>query len=344
MRNAGHGAFSTALLGFVLASGCGDDGGAVDDGGRDRDGAPAIDASGRDGGGTDGGGDDAGGGMDGGPVAPRDPFDGIGDVEMVRGGFMFLEGPHWRAADGVLLFTDIPASQIWELVPPDAFDVFREPSNGANGLATDEAGNLLAAEHEARRVSRTLSDGTIETVAERYMGMRLSSPNDLAVRSDGTIYFTDPPYGLSGRPQEVPFNGVYRVAPGGALTAEWMGPMASRPNGIDLSPDERTLYVADTAAGAVRAYDVAADGSLSGERDFATDTPGADGMAVDETGNLYVTTSEGVKVYASTGSLWGTIDIPMQPANCGFGDADRQTLYVTAQTTLYRVRIAIRGL
>lgn len=278
------------------------------------------------------------------PPPPRDPFDGIGAVEVVQSGFSFIEGPHWRAADGVLLFTDIPANTIHQLTPPDSVSVFRSPSDNANGLGTDSAGLLLAAEHGARRVSRTLGDGSVETVAERYMGDMLNSPNDLAVRADGTIYFTDPPYGLGGRPREVAFNGVYRVAPDGALSAEWMGPVDSRPNGVSLSVDQAILYVADTDAGLVRAYDVAPDGRLSGERDFATDTPGADGMAVDETGNLYVTTNRGVQVYARDGTSWGTIDVPMTPANCAFGDDDYQTLYITARTTLYRVRISIRGL
>jgi len=343
--------FASFVILVLLIPACGDDGGgpdgAVDSGSGDS--APPdapIDTGVGDTGVDTGPADSAADAPlpDGGPPPPRDPFDGIGDVEMVQGGFSFLEGPHWRAADGVLLFTDIPENTIHALTPPSSVAVFRMPSDNANGLGTDAAGQLLAAEHGARRVSRTLADGTVETVVERYMGDRLNSPNDLAVRADGTIYFTDPPYGLMGRMREVAFNGVYRVAPDGSLTAEWMGPTESRPNGVSLSADQGTLYVVDTNAGLVRAYDVAADGSLSGERDFVTDTPGADGMAVDETGNLYVTTSNGVQAYSRDGTSWGTIVVPMQPANCGFGDDDYQTLYITARTTLYRVRIAIRGL
>jgi gluconolactonase len=323
---------------------CGDDGGT--DGGTTRDSAPIdvgadaardaeVDALRED---------TSADAPDGALPPPRDPFDGAGELEPVQSGFEFLEGPRWRDSEGVLLFTDIPANTIYRLAPPDAIDVFRMPSDNANGLANDADGLLLAAEHGTGRVSRTLAGGTVETVAERYMGDRLSSPNDIAVRSDGTLYFTDPPYGLSGRTQEVPFNGVYRVAPDGTLTAEWMGALDSRPNGIVLSPDQDLLYVADTSAGKVRVYDVSIDGSLSGERDFVTDTPGADGMAIDETGNLYVTTSDGVKVFSREAMTWGTIEVPQVPANCGFGDADHQTLYITARTTLYRVRIPIRGL
>jgi sugar lactone lactonase YvrE len=339
--------FSTLLL-TLYTPGCGDDGAIDDDTGPPTDSgrdAP-IDSSMIDSAVLDTAFGDSSLDAPGDTALPppRDPFDGIGAVEMVQGGFSFIEGPHWRAADGVLLFTDIPATTIHRLSPPSTIDVFRTPSDSANGLGTDGAGLLLAAEHGARRVSRTLSDGSVESVATSYMGDQLNSPNDLAVRSDGTIYFTDPPYGLAGRPREVAFNGVYRVAPDGSLTAEWMGPAASRPNGISLSPDQGVLYVADTAGGLVRAYDVAADGSLSGEREFVTDTPGADGMAVDETGNLYVTTANGVQVYSSDGTSWGTIDVPMVPANCAFGDDDYQTLYITARSTLYRVRISIRGL
>lgn len=281
--------------------------------------------------------------VDTGPVGPSNPLDGIGEPEVVGDtGFFFLEGPHWREAEGVLLFSDVAGNTIWELTPPSEFRVFRAESNGANGLATDGNGFLLVAEHGGR-VSRTLADGTIETVADSYMGDALSSPNDLAVRSDGTIYFTDPPFGLGGRTQELPFNGVFRVAPSGELSVEWEGPPASRPNGLIFSPDERTLYVADSAAGSVRRYDVAADGSLSGESDFATDTPFANGMAVDEEGNLYVATTMGVKVYAPDGELWGTLALPHQPANCTFGGADRRSFYVTARATLYRVTATIPG-
>lgn len=277
------------------------------------------------------------------PDGPQDPFDGIGDVQLVDEGYQFLEGPTWRAADGVLLFSDIPANTIYQLTPPATIAEFRMPSGNSNGLDSDSDGLLLAAEHGNRRISRTMAGGTVVDVATMYMGDRLNSPNDIAVHSDGTIYFTDPPYGISPGDQELSFNGVFRVPTAGGLVAEWEGDLASRPNGIALSPDEGTLYVADTAAGEVRAYVLTA-GSLTNEMVFTDATPGADGMAVDTEGNLYVTTAEGVKVFASDGSLWGTIAVPRIPANCAFGRPEASTLYITAREGLYSVTIPIRGI
>jgi gluconolactonase len=269
------------------------------------------------------------------------PLDGVGEPQLVMEGFQFLEGPVWRP-DDVLLFSDIPADTIYQVEPPSTVSTFRNPSGNANGLANDTNGLLLAAEHGNRRVSRTESGGDIVTVADSYQGDRLNSPNDIAVRSDGTIYFTDPPYGIDPADQELAFNGVFRVDPQGNLSAEWEGPLSSRPNGIGLSPDESTLYVADTT-GVVRAYDVATDGSLSGERTFAADTPGADGMAIDADGNLFVTTSGGIRVFAPDGSEWGTVVVPRTPANVTFGAPDGRTLFITARQGLYYVRLPIPG-
>ncbi|HJL16974.1 MAG TPA: SMP-30/gluconolactonase/LRE family protein [Sandaracinaceae bacterium LLY-WYZ-13_1] len=344
-RGDGRAIGRAGRLALCLLLGLGCDGGGDADAGLDGS-VPAADG-GRD----DAGGRDAARPQDaratdatlGDAGALPDPLDGAGAVALVRDGFTFLEGPHWRAADGVLLFTDIPESTIHRLAPPDAIDVFRMPSGEANGLATLPDGRLLAAEHANRRVSVTAADGTVSGLATTFEGGRLNSPNDLAVRSDGTVYFTDPPYGLGGTPPDLDFHGVFRVDPAGALHDEWRGSSAQRPNGIGLSPDERVLYVADTADGLVRAFDVAADGSTSGERPFATGTPNADGMAVDRDGNLFVTTADGVAVLAPDGSRWGTITVPEVPANCAFGDADRRTLYVTARTGLYAVRLPIPG-
>jgi gluconolactonase len=282
----------------------------------------------------------------GGTTETFDPLQGIGTVELVADGFMFTEGPTWRSAEQRLLFTDIPANTIHQLTPPDAVSVFVADSGRANGLDSDLDGLLLAAEHANRRVSRTLANGTVVTVVSEYMGDRLNSPNDIAVRSDGTIYFTDPPYGIDpNTEQELEFNGVFRVAPDGGLTAEWEGAKSSRPNGLVLSPDESVLYVADTMAG-VMVFDVNADGSLSNERDFIETLPSADGMAIDMGGNLFVTTATGVQVFDPTGNSWGTIEIPdgRAPANCAFGGDDARTLYITAREALYRVSLLRPGL
>lgn len=303
-----------ALLALSLI-GCGDDGGAT----PDPDGAaPGIDAS-----------------------PDVNPLDGIGAVTLVQGGFDFVEGPQWVAADGVLLFSDIPANTIYQLEEPDTITVFRTPSGNSNGLALDPDGALLAAEHGTRRVSRDEV-----TVVDAYEGMRLNSPNDVVASSAGMIYFTDPPYGIADADRELPFMGVFR-APlgGGAAFAEWEGPLSARPNGIALSPDERTLYVADTADGMLRAWDVeVSGGTLANLRVVTAAVPGADGMAVDAVGNLFVTTSTGIRVFAPDGTMWGEIDVPEQPANCAFGGADRRTLYITARTSLYRVELAAPGL
>ncbi len=283
---------------------------------------------------------DAAQGLDAGP--PVDPLVGIGVVEQVAGGFGFTEGPQWDPASGVLYFSDIPNNRIHK-VTGTTVTVFREPTGKANGLALDTAGRLMAAEHFNRRVSITDVDGGVAAVVERYQGQRFNSPNDLIMRSDGTLYFTDPPYGLEGA-REVSFNGVYRLTPGGVLTAEDQGNAnTTRPNGVVLSLDETTLYVADTAQSRVFAWDVAGDGALSNKRVFVMTMGGGDGMALDARGNLYVTTSAGVEVFAPSGTRWGIITVAQEPANCAFGDADARTLYITARTALYKVRLVAPG-
>jgi len=293
-------------------------------------------------------------GGDAGPAAPdasspsdaADPLAGIGDVALVAGGFMFVEGPRWLEARGTLVFSDIPASTIRELTPPSTIAVFRMPSDNANGLGVLPDGRLLAAEHGTRRVSVSAGDGTGRvTLVDGFEGHALNSPNDVVTAADGTVYFTDPPYGIADADRELDFMGVFRVPAGGAAPiAEWRGALTARPNGLGLSPAGDTLYVDDTDAGVVRAFDVGAGGALSGERTISTDVPTADGLAIDVDGNLYVATTAGIRVLAPSGATLGTIAVPEQPANCAFGDADHRTLYITAQTGLYRVRTPIPGL
>jgi gluconolactonase len=273
-----------------------------------------------------------------------DPLMGRGDLEKVRGGFMFTEGPVWIASKGLLLFSDIPADTIHQLQPPATVTVFRMPSGRSNGLGLDTQGRLIASEGDNRRVSRTLADGSVETVADRWQGRRLNSPNDNITRSDGTIYFTDPPYGVpTGQARELDFQGVFRVDPAGTLHLESRA--MNRPNGVALSPDEKTLYVDDTADGLVRKFPVMPDGSLGPPMMFVPATGGGgDGMAMDDAGNLYVTTNAGVTVYNPSGMSWGTIPLPEVPTNCTFGGPDRKTLYITAPTSLYRLTLKIPGL
>lgn len=271
-----------------------------------------------------------------------DPLAGVGEVELVAEGYQFTEGPQWMQDDGVLLFTDLAgAGTIFQVAGDDEISVFRHPSDGANGLAVDTEGRLLAAERWTGRVTRTESDGTVTPIAERFEGAALNQPNDIAVRSDDTIYFTDPYFGDGTT--DLDFHGVFRIAPDGSLTAERRGALTEQPNGVTLSPDESVLYVSDYAADLVWIFDVANDGSLSDARTFVTTGDGPDGMAVDTAGNLFVTSASGIEVFAPDGTPWGVIPVPRTPANCAFGGADGRTLYITAGGGLYRVTLAHPG-
>jgi len=266
-------------------------------------------------------------------------------VEKVAGGFQFTEGPVWNPA-GFLLFSDIPANQIVKFAPGAAPTVFRTPSGNSNGLTYDRSGRLLMCEHSNRRVTRLEPDGTLTVLAASYDGKMLNSPNDIVVRSEGTIYFTDPPFGIpEGQKKELPFQGVYKIAPDGKLTL--LVQDFDRPNGIALSPDEKTLYVDDSVRLHVRAFDVAADGSISNGRVLAelkSQRPGVpDGLKVDRQGNLYVTGAGGVWVFDKAGKHLGTIVLSELPANCAWGDKDFRTLYLTARTGLYKIRLKIPG-
>jgi gluconolactonase len=266
------------------------------------------------------------------------PLEGSPKVEKVVGGFGFTEGTTWNAAGGFLLFSDIPNNKIHKLVPPNTVSVFRADSGKSNGLQFDGAGRLFTAEHWNRRLARTDVDGKIVVLADKFGGQLLNSPNDVIVRSDGNVYFTDPDYGLEGRPRGVDKRGVYRIDPKGELTR--FDTAMNQPNGIALSPDESVLYVADSASPNVWKWNVAADGSVSGRTKFADSN--SDGMAVDDAGNVYLT-SGGVKVLKPGGGSWGTISVPEGPANCAFGGPDRKTLYIAARTSIYRVTLAVPG-
>ncbi|NLP23381.1 MAG: SMP-30/gluconolactonase/LRE family protein, partial [Syntrophomonadaceae bacterium] len=213
-------------------------------------------------------------------------------------------------------------------------------SQCSNALAYDMHGSLLAAEHGARRVSRQKADGSIEILADNYEGKKLHSPNDIAVRSDNTIYFTDPPYGLGRRPPELSFMGLYRIDPHGKIYLE--GEFYQCPNGLAFSPDERILYLALTEADEVVVMDVAQDGSTSNVRSFAR-VPYPDGIAIDLAGNIYVAGGKGVAVLAPDGTQLGTIPMPRIPANCAFAGPDGKWLVITASDHLYQVKVPIPG-
>jgi gluconolactonase len=281
-------------------------------------------------------------------------LDDNAQVEKVADGFDFIEGPVWYPK-GFLLFSDIPANTIYRWTPNEKPGVFRQPSGNANGNTLDREGRLISAEHGNRRVSRTLEDGTVVTLASQYEGKRLNSPNDVVVKSDGSIYFTDPPYGIKSEQEELGFYGVYRIAPDGKLTL--LVRDFVRPNGIAFSPDEKKLYIDDSEKGHIRVFDVKPDGTLDNGRIFAelkdpNKNGVPDGMKVDVEGNVYSTGPGGVWVFSPSGNLLGTIEVPEVTTNLAWGlsaqvsaqeDRDYKTLYITANKSLYRIRLKIPG-
>ena len=272
-------------------------------------------------------------------------------MERIAAGFGFTEGPVWRG--GHLLFSDIPNSRIvrWEHKEegPEV-TTFRHPSGNANGHTLDHEGRLVSCEHSTRRVTRTEPNGPVTVLASEFEGKRLNSPNDVVVAPGGAIYFTDPPFGLPDRTEgkELRHQGVYRIDP---ATGELALAAADfdLPNGLAFSPDASRLYVDDSAKHHIRVFDVAADGSLSGGDVFAdlTGNEGEigvpDGMKVDSAGNVYCTGQGGLWVFEPGGAVLGRIICPEQPANCGWGEDDWRTLYLTARTGVYSIRLNIPG-
>ena len=261
-------------------------------------------------------------------------------LEKVETGFRFTEGPAW-SHEGFLLFSDVPNNYIRKLVPGERSDVFRAESDGANGNTFDAQGRLYTCESKSRRVTRTDKKGRIEVLADKWEGKRLNAPNDIVVRKDGHVWFTDPAFGDQADHRELDFYGVYHISPKGELRL--VAKPVGRPNGIALSPNARILYVANSDDHNVRAYDVDRNGETSNERIMIASVDGVpDGMKVDAKGNIYVA-AKGLAVYSPEGKLLHTIEMAETPANCAFGDPDFQTLYITARTSLYRVRLDVKG-
>jgi gluconolactonase len=284
-------------------------------------------------------------------------------IEKLAGGFRFTEGPVWiRDGGGYLLFSDIPANAILKWTPAGV-TTFRKPVFpdkhpdgqfvGSNGLTLDAQGRLISCEHGNRRVARTEKDGAITVLVDRFEGKRLNSPNDAVYQKNGDLYFTDPPYGFQKQDddpaKELPFNGVYRLTANGKL--ELLVKDMTRPNGLGFSPDEKLLYIAnsDPKRKNWMVFDVRADGTLANGRVFFDVTQERadglpDGLKLDAAGNLYCTGPGGVWVFSPDGKHLGTIRPPEVPANCHWGDADGKTLYMTARTGLYRIRLNAVGL
>ena len=273
----------------------------------------------------------------------------VNPVERVASGFRFTEGPVWMAEEESLLFSDIPASQILKLKNDGRVVVSRAPSGNANGLTRDREGRLIVCEQGNRRVTRLERDGSISVVADRFQGKRLNSPNDVVVKSDGGIYFTDPHYGIDPCQREQPVQGVYFLPPDGSEMRLVAGDF-EMPNGLAFSPDEQTLYIDDSAPERrhVRVLRVEEDGSLTNGRlfhDMNIRKPGnPDGMKVDVCGNIYCSGAGGVWIFSPQGGFLGTIKTPETPSNCAWGDGDLQSLYITARTSVYRVRVNIPGM
>jgi gluconolactonase len=266
-------------------------------------------------------------------------------IEKLAGGFTYVEGPVWDRAGGFLLFTEGQgANKILQWTPDGRVTTFRHPSHDSNGLTLDRQGRLIACEQENRRVTRTEKDGTIVSIVEQYEGRRLNSPNDVVVRSDGSIYFTDPDFGNPWQ-QELPYQGVFRVSPDGRLTL--LADDFAEPNGLAFSPDEKTLYVDDSFRPQIRAFDVKADGTLANGRVFAPLTSrgnwAADGMKVDGEGDVYCTGPGAIEVFDPQGKPLGRIICPELADNLGWGDVDGKGLFVTAQKSLYHIRLNIPG-
>ncbi len=286
-------------------------------------------------------------------------------IEVVAAGFEWSEGPVWVRDGGYLLFSDIPRNSVMKWKEGEGISLYLKPSGytgaadygrepGSNGLVLDPTGRLVSCEHGDRRISVLYPDGGKRTLVDNFEGKRLNSPNDAVFHSSGDLYFTDPPYGLPKQwadpRRELDFCGVYRLGKDGRLTL--LTKEMTRPNGIAFSPDERTLYVAQSDAKAAiwKAFPVKADGTLGAGRVFYDVTasvgklPGApDGMKVDRDGNLFATGPGGVHVFAPDGTLLGRISTGERTANCAWGD-DGSTLYMTADMYLCRIKTTTRGL
>ena len=287
--------------------------------------------------------DDSGGG------GPQDPLEGMGDPEMVGSGFSFAEGPVWVAELGALLFTDIAVDAILCFDPQTGdIEPFIQGSGAhANGLGLDGLGNLLMCEGGHRRVTRRSADGTVDVLADTWAGAPFNAPNDVAVHASGTIFFTDPTYGanpdLGGSPPVLDFQGLYRIAVDGEVTL--VDDTLEQPNGVLVSPDGTTLFVADTPSRIVVAYPLDDDAMPGSGIPWFEVEGGGDGMTMDEDGNLYVASADGIEVWQPDGSArWGTISMPDVPTNCAFGGDDLTTLYVTTiEGFLFRARTDLKG-
>ena len=261
-------------------------------------------------------------------------------VERIATGLRFAEGPTWTA-DNLLIFSDTPANRVMRWVPNEGLQVHREKASGPVGTAVDSQGRLYVCETRARRVIRIDKKNHEEVLAEKWEGKRLNAPHDIAVRKDGHVWFTDPAFASANESRELDFYGVFHLNPKGVIevVAKWK----TRPNGIALSADGHTLYVANSDERSIHAWDLARSGEASNDRVVVSKISGVPGgIRTDEKGNLYVA-AKGVQIYSGEGKLLHRFELSERSSNLAFGDPDYSALYVTAQTSVYRIRIDIKG-
>jgi gluconolactonase len=268
-------------------------------------------------------------------------------LQKLAGGMKFLEGPVWVPdRGGYLVFSDIPADELKKWTKADGVTTFRKPSDMINGNTLAPDGRLIHACHLKRSVLATDKEGKVSTVVDSFEGKKLNSPNDVVVKSDGTIWFTDPPYGLpKGQQPELNFRGVYRFDPAAKKLTAVVKDMPW-PNGLAFSPDEKTLYVAmsDAKNPVIRAFEVKADGTVGEGKDLCKLDKGIpDGFRVDAEGRIWTSAGDGVHVFFKDGKLLGKILVPESPANLCFGGADGHTLFITARTSLYAIEVKTTG-
>jgi len=267
------------------------------------------------------------------------------EVQKIAANLHYAEGPAW-SREGFLLYSDTVTNKFHKFVGGVGDSEAGDRAGGAIGNAYDTDGRLYTCEFRQRRVTRTLKNGKTEVLAARFEGKRLNAPNDIVVRRDGHVYFTDPAFGAQEDARELDFYGVFHITPKGELelTAKWK----TRPNGITLSPNGRILYVSDSDQRVVRAYDLDGKGAASNERVVVEKIAGVpDGIRTDEKGNLYVA-AKVVYVYSLPGGssgakLLGEVPVGETPSNLAFGDPDLETLFITARTSVYRVRLGVKG-
>lgn len=271
--------------------------------------------------------------------------------EQLGSGFDFTEGPIWHPAERHLTFSDMPGDHMRRWSQAAGIETFRKPANMANGNAYDREGRIVTCEHATSRVTRTSADGTVEILASHYDGKELNSPNDIVVGSDSAILFTDPTFGRMPyygvpRDPELSFRGVYRIAPDD-LSLTLLADDFDQPNGLCFSCDGARLFVNDTMRQHIRLFDMAADGTLANGRVFAETTgdgDGApDGMKIDSAGNIYCTGPGGIHVFDEGATCLGVIRTPEGTANFAFGEDDLCSLFITASTSLYRIRVKVPG-